>query len=175
MPLLVDHVPRHETGEICVLVVVGCEKSHWSPHCRVENWNHGNYWESCAESILGVSMVNAVQNEVTGNHEWVVWQPRALGVEEMTMEAVLEEGPHKHSKTEGENCFKHTGLSTAQKVTHNWNANYRCHKPWSHRHCLNEIIVKESNTSPGVYEYLWIINVIVVFLKIPLCIHHLPP
>jgi hypothetical protein len=90
-------------------------------------------------------------------------------MENVTVEDVLEKGPHKHSEAEGESCFEHVGLSTAQKIANNRYASYGCHVPWPHRRRLNEPVVEKDNTSPGVYQRFRIIKVFIVFVEIPLC------
>ena len=81
VPLLIDHIPSHEPCEQRVLIPVVGQVPDRSPHSCVKDRHHRNDGEGGSESILGISVVNAVQNEVASDHVGVVWQPRALSVE----------------------------------------------------------------------------------------------
>ena len=120
-------------------------------------------------------MVDTIENEVAGDHPRVVWHPGALSVEEMAVEHVLEERPHEHSHGEGYDCLEARCLSLAQEIVDSWDAGDGSLLPRSHGDQFKNRIFEEPHRSPGVDQHLWCIEVVIVLLKIPFGIHHLPP
>jgi len=75
MPHFINHVTKDQPCDKWLLVIFWEHLSDREDHESIQEWNEWENREDSSHGVLGICMMDPIEDKVAGNDPGVVWEP----------------------------------------------------------------------------------------------------